>query len=56
MRLTELGWWRSGVTGDGRGVRVMGGGVEDGGRSHDIEEGIFPSHSCISLMNSQSMS
>ena len=33
MRLTESGWRRSGVTGDGRGVRVMGVGVGDGGGS-----------------------
>ena len=31
-------------------------GVDVGGGSHEMEDGGSPEHSCISLMNSQSMS
>ena len=70
--MTESGWRRSGVTPVGGGEeRVMvgargvggeeGGEVEVGvggsvGGSHEMEDGGSPAHSCISLMNSQSMS
>ena len=70
MRLTDSGWPRSGVTDGGRGERVREGGVGEGegeevgvgvvgsvvvGESQEIEDGGSPAHSCISLINSQSV-
>ena len=71
MRLTDSGWPRSGVTDGGRGERVREGGVGEGGgeevgvcvvvgsvvvgESQEMEDGGSPAHSCISLINSQSV-
>ena len=70
MRLTESGWPRSGLSvapvGGGE-ERVREGGVGEGGgeevgtgsvvgEPQEMEDGGSPAHSCISLMNSQSVS
>ena len=71
MRLTDSGWPKTGVTDGGRGERVREGGVGKGGEekvgvcvggsvvvgeSQEIEDGESATHSCISLINSQSVS
>ena len=69
MRVTECGWLRSGLTGSpvgGGEERVREGGVGEGGgevvgvgsvvgESQEMEDGVSPSHSSISLINIQSV-
>ena len=67
--MTECGWLRSGLTGSpvgGGEERVREGGVGEGGgevvgvgsvvgESQEMEDGVSPSHSSISLINIQSV-